>query len=404
MSSMESTAPGAGPTGLWRCTHALPLACGKVLPEFELAYRTFGQLDAARSNAILVCPALNASHELCGHDSRGFGHVGWWNGMVGPGKPIDPSRFFIVCVANLGGCFGSTSGHSIDPVTGQPYGPDFPFVTVGDWVESQALLADHLGIERFAAVVGGSLGGMQALQWAISHPRRARHVVVIASAPSLSAQNIAFNEIARLAIQSDPDFCAGRYAPGGDGPRRGLLLARMLGHVTYSSHEGLERKFGRGRRRPQFGFSLEPDFDVESYLHHQGDKFAGCFDANAYLRITKALDYFDPARDHGGGDLAAALAETCAQFLVVSFAQDWRFSPMRSKEIVEALRRSRKRVSYANISGPYGHDGFLLNDVRYLRVMRAYFERVARDVARSSATTAKATRCTSEPPRSVPRS
>jgi len=402
MSLADPSGARARAPDVWRCTRGLWLRCGKRLPQFELAYRTYGRLDAARGNAILVCPAVNASHELCGQDSVGLGYAGWWNGMVGHGKPIDPSRFFVVCVTNIGGCIGSTGGHSIDPATGRPYGPDFPFVTVDDWVQSQAMLADHLGIDRFAAIVGGSLGGMQALQWAISYPRRARHVAVIASAPCLSAQNIAFNEIARQAILGDPDYCAGRYAS--DGPRRGLRLARMLGHVTYSSYEGLERKFGRAHRGAQPGFALDPEFEVESYLHHLGNKFADDFDANAYLRITKALDYFDPARDHGRGDLAAALAETNAQFLVVSFAQDWRFSPARSKEIVGALRRVNKQVHYANIDGPYGHDGFLLNDAHYLRVMRTYFDRVARDVARSDATNPKASRCTSELPRSTPRS
>lgn len=378
----EPIAPGfraCASSGLWRCARALKLRCGAQLPEFELAYRTYGQLDARGGNAILVCPALNASHELCGHDGRGRGHIGWWNGMVGVGKPIDPSRFFIVCVTNIGGGFGSTGAHSIDPGTGFPYGASFPFVTVDDWVASQAMLADHLGIDCFAAVVGGSLGGMQALQWAVSHPWRVRHAVVIASAPSLSAQNIAFNEIARQAILGDAEYRAGRYAAGGS-PRSGLRLARMLGHLTYTSHESLERKFGRTRCRASLGFSLEPDFEIESYLHHQGDKFAAYFDPEAYLRITKALDYFDPAHDHGGGDLAVALARTTAQFLVVSFAQDWRFSPARSREIVDALRRAGKRVCYANIDGPYGHDGFLLNDEQYLRVMRDYFGRIALDI------------------------
>jgi homoserine O-acetyltransferase len=349
------------------------LRSGAELPSFELAYETYGELNAAGSNAVLVCHALNASHHVAGRYADDPDDAGWWDNMVGPGKPLDTRRFFVLGVNNLGGCHGSTGPMSADPATGRPWGGDFPVVTVEDWVEAQARLADRLRIERFAAVMGGSLGAMQALQWTLSYPERIRHSLVIAAAPRLSAQNIAFNEVARQAITSDPDFHGGHYYDKGVVPTRGLRIARMIGHITYLSDEAMMGKFGRLLRRGAPGFDFDIDFEVESYLRHQGDKFSSYFDANTYLRITKALDYFDPAADFGG-DLAAALARARAAFLVISFKSDWRFAPARSREIVRALLEAKKIVSYLEIDAPGGHDAFLMDDARYFGAMRAYFE------------------------------
>lgn len=379
--SAESRSEGPSDGGVWHCTQPLHLACGACLPEFDLAFQTYGRLNAARSNAVLVCPALNASHEVCGSDSAGRGSVGWWDNMVGPGRPIDTRHYCVLSVSNLGSCFGSTGSRSVNPVTGRPYGPGFPMITVNDWIVSQRRLADWLGIPSFAAVIGGSLGGMQALQWSVAYPERVRHAIVIAAAASLSAQNIAFNEVARQAILADPDFCGGHYAEWNRRPRRGLRVARMLGHITYTSSAGLQAKFGRALRRSHLGFDLGPEFEVESYLHHQGDKFAAYFDANAYLLLTKALDYFDPARDYGCGDLTCALARAAARFLVIAFSEDWRFSPARSIELVTALERAGKVVRYEEVSGPYGHDGFLLGDARYHNLVRSYFEQISETIA-----------------------
>ena len=353
----------------------LPLACGRVLTHYELAYETYGTLDAQRSNAVLVCHALNASHHVAGHYVEDPENVGWWDNMVGPGKPLDTDRFFVVGVNNLGSCFGSTGPLTVDPATGKPWGADFPLVTVEDWVDAQARLADHLGIERFAAVMGGSLGGMQALCWAIRYPQRIGNALVIAAAPNLSAQNIAFNEVARQAILTDPDFHGGHFEAAGTKPRRGLRVARMIGHITYLSDEQMEEKFGR-ELREGLKFSFAPEFQIESYLRYQGEKFAEYYDANTYLRITKALDYFDPAQATGG-DLKQALAPARCRFLVVAFTTDWRFSPARSREIVQALVDNDREVAYAEIVAPHGHDAFLLDDPQYLSVVSAYFERIA---------------------------
>ena len=356
----------------------LPLACGVALPEYELAYETYGTLNADRSNAVLVCHALNASHHVAGHYADDPDNVGWWDNMIGPGKPLDTDRFFVVGVNNLGSCFGSTGPQSTNPATGRPWGADFPLVTVEDWVDSQARLADRLGIGRWAAVMGGSLGGMQALSWALRHPDRIAHALVIAAAPNLTAQNIAFNEVARQAILTDPDFHGGHFGAHGTLPRRGLRVARMIGHITYLSDLQMEEKFGRSLREG-LKFSFAPEFQIESYLRYQGDKFADYYDANTYLRITKALDYFDPARDTGG-DLARALAPARCKFLVISFTTDWRFSPLRSREIVKALVDNRHDVSSAEIEAPHGHDAFLLDDPQYHAVVRTYLDRVARDL------------------------
>lgn len=362
-------------------SQALPLRSGASLDSYDLMVETYGTLNARRSNAVLVCHALNASHHVAGFytDDRGEKKFGWWDNMVGPGKPLDTDRFFVVGVNNLGGCFGSTGPASIDPKTGRPYGSTFPVVTVADWVNAQARLADRLGIERFAAVMGGSLGAMQALQWAISYPERLRNAIAIAAAPGLSAQNIACNEVARQAITTDPDFHGGDYYQHGVVPRRGLRLARMIGHITYLSDDAMMEKFGRALRSGAVNFHFDVDFEVESYLRHQGDKFAEYFDANTYLLITRALDYFDPAQDFGG-NLSRAFSGASARFLVVSFTSDWRFSSSRSREIVKALLDNRLDVSYAEIDAPHGHDAFLLEDPRYLALVRASYDNIFRDL------------------------
>ena len=354
---------------------AIRLRSGAVMDRYEIAYETYGQLNVACDNAVLVCHALNASHHVAGIDANDPKNVGWWDNLVGPGKPVDTNRFFVVGVNNLGGCHGSTGPASINPGTGKPWGADFPLVTVEDWVEVQARLADHLGIERFAVVMGGSLGAMQALQWALSYPDRIRHALVIAAAPKLSAQNIAFNEVARQAIMTDPDFHGGNFYQHGVVPRRGLRLARMIGHITYLSDDAMAEKFGRILRNGALKFNFDVEFEIESYLRYQGDKFSDYFDANTYLRITKALDYFDPAADYGG-DLTSALARAKAGFLVVSFTSDWRFSPARSREIVKALVDNRLNVSYAEIDAPHGHDAFLMEDPRYHDLIRAYLDNI----------------------------
>jgi homoserine O-acetyltransferase len=351
------------------------LKSGAEIPAYDLTYETYGTLNAARSNAVLVCHALNASHHVAGIYQNDKENVGWWDNLVGPGKPLDTNRFFVVGSNYLGSCFGSTGPASINAATGKPWGADFPVVTVEDWVEAQARLADRLGIERFAAVIGGSLGAMQALQWTLSYPERIRHSIVIAAAAKLTPQNIAFNEVARQAIMTDPDFHGGHYYEKGVVPVRGLRIARMIGHITYISGEAMAEKFGRALRRGAPGFDFDVDFEIESYLRYQGDKFSTYFDANTYLRITKALDYFDPAADFGG-DLSAALARAKAAFLVVSFKSDWRFTPARSREMIKALLDNRRIVSYLEIDAPGGHDAFLLEDRRYHDGLRAYFESI----------------------------
>jgi homoserine O-acetyltransferase len=363
-----------------RFDQPLPLDSGRELAEYELVYETYGTLNADASNAILICHALSGDHHAAGYHSPDSRKAGWWESCIGPGKPIDTNRFFVVCPNNLGGCSGSTGPTSINPRTGERYGPDFPIITVGDWVRSQARLADLLGIQRWAAVVGGSLGAMQGLQWAIDYPDRLRHALLIATAPKLSAQNIAFNEVARQAILSDPEFHDGRYMDHGVIPRRGLALARMLGHITYLSDDAMRNKFGREPKGAagKLSFSFDVDFEVESYLRYQGQSFVERFDANTYLLMTKALDYFDPAAKHDH-NLSAALAHVKAEFLVVSFTSDWRFAPSRSREIVRALLDGDKDVSYAEVDAPHGHDAFLLPIPAYFDVLRAYLEQVAQE-------------------------
>jgi len=357
----------------------LTFRSGAVLPRCELMYETYGTLNADGSNAILICHALSGHHHVAGTYADQPKNVGWWDNMVGPGKPIDTDKFFVVGLNNLGGCHGSTGPSSIDPSTGKPYGSRFPVVTVEDWVVAQARLADHLGITQFAAVIGGSLGGMQAMQWALAYPDRVRHVLAIASAPHLTAQNIAFNDVARNAILTDPDFHNGDFYQYGVVPTRGLRLARMLGHITYLSDDVMADKFGRELRHGKLNYGYDIEFQIESYLRYQGDKFAAYFDANTYLLMTKALDYFDPARDLDG-NLNRAFAAAKAKFLVVSFTTDWRFSPARSREIVRALLHNKRDVSYAEITSQHGHDSFLMEDERYFAVMRNYLDRVAEEV------------------------
>jgi homoserine O-acetyltransferase/O-succinyltransferase len=361
----------------FRLSAPLPLRSGTVLHECTLVYETYGTLNADRSNAVLVCHALNASHHVAGRYEGQERSEGWWDNLVGPGKPLDTDRFFVIGVNNPGSCFGSTGPTCVNPATGQPWGADFPVVTVEDWVDAQARLLDALGIEQLAAAIGGSLGGMQALSWTIRHPARVRHAVVVAAAPNLSAQNIAFNEVARRAIVTDPDFHGGHFYRHGVLPKRGLRVARMVGHITYLSDDVMASKFGRQTIKPELAYSTQDiEFQIESYLRYQGDKFSEYFDANTYLLITRALDYFDPAREHGG-DLSRALAAARAKFLVISFTTDWRFSPERSREIVKALVDNRCDVSSAEIDAPHGHDAFLMDDPRYHGLLRAYFERVA---------------------------
>jgi homoserine O-acetyltransferase len=372
----------------------LALRSGASLADYTLAYETYGTLNAERSNAVLVCHALNASHHVAGTYAGQDRSEGWWDNMVGPGKPVDTDRFFVIGVNNLGSCFGSTGPMHVNPATGRVYGADFPVVTVEDWVDAQAALLDALGIGTLAAVMGGSLGGMQALSWTLQYPERVRHAVVVASAPNLTAENIAFNEVARRAIVTDPDFHGGHFYQHGVVPKRGLRIARMIGHITYLSDDVMNAKFGRILRSAVEGeaegldyrySTQEVEFQIESYLRYQGDKFSEYFDANTYLLITRALDYFDPARAHGG-NLSEALARATAKFLLVSFKTDWRFSPARSRELVKALLDNRRNVSYAEIDAPHGHDAFLLDDVRYMGVVRSYFERVAHEIQAEAGT------------------
>ncbi len=354
----------------------LELDCGKTLPAYQIIYETYGQLNAAGSNAVLICHALSGHHHAAGYHSPEDKKPGWWDACIGPGKAIDTNKFFVVSLNNLGGCHGSTGPASIDPETGKQYGATFPIVTVKDWVRSQVRLADRLGIKQWAAVVGGSMGGMQAMQWSIMYPKRVRHCVAIAAAPKLSAQNIAFNEVARQAIMKDPDFHGGDFAAHGVIPKRGLMLARMVGHITYLSDDSMGQKFGRELRSDCLTYDFNNiEFQVESYLRYQGEQFSTRFDGNTYLLMTKALDYFDPAADFND-DLSAAMAEASASFFIVSFTTDWRFSPARSREIVDALISADKRVTYLEVDAPQGHDAFLIPIPRYLQAFSGFMQRI----------------------------
>jgi len=376
----------------------LPLQSGASICQYALSFETYGTLNADKSNAVLICHALNASHHVAGVYAGQDRSEGWWDNMIGPGKAVDTNRFFVIGVNNLGSCFGSTGPMHVNPdsPSGQVYGADFPVVTVEDWVNAQARLLNRLGIQKLAAVMGGSLGGMQALSWTLQYPERVAHAVVVASAPNLTAENIAFNEVARRAIVTDPDFHGGHFYQHGVIPKRGLRIARMIGHITYLSDDVMNEKFGRrlrdavaqelaetagnGRTFGDYKYSTQDvEFQIESYLRYQGDKFAEYFDANTYLLITRALDYFDPARKFSG-DLSQALAHASCKFLLVSFTTDWRFSPKRSREIVKALLDNKRDVSYAEIDAPHGHDAFLLDDPRYMGVVSSYFDSIAKEL------------------------
>ena len=356
----------------------LTLSSGSILDSYELVIETYGTLNEAHSNAVLICHALSGHHHAAGYHSMDDRKPGWWDTSIGPGKAIDTNKFFVVALNNLGGCHGSSGPTSINPATGQPYGPDFPMVTVEDWVNSQALLADHLGIKQWAAVVGGSLGGMQTLQWSIAYPNHLRHAVVIASAAKLSAQNIAFNEVARQAIMSDENFRDGRYMESDSIPRKGLGLARMVGHITYLSDDAMGSKFGRERKNENLSYKYDADFQIESYLRYQGESFSGTFDANSYLLMTRALDYFDPAASCDN-NLSQTLQPAEAKFMLASFSTDWRFSPERSREMVDALTEAGKDVTYMEIDAPQGHDAFLMDIPRYTQGLAAYMSRIAEE-------------------------
>ena len=360
-----------------RFEQPLALACGRDLAEYQLVYETYGELNEERSNAVLVCHALSGNHHAAGYHSAEDKKPGWWDECIGPGKPVDTNRFFVVSLNNIGGCHGSTGPTSINPQTGVPWGPDFPPLRARDWVNSQARLADYLGIDCWAAVVGGSLGGMQAMRWALEYPERIRHCIVIAAAMKLSAQNLAFNEVARQAIMSDPDFADGHYQARGTVPSQGLGLARMVGHITYLSDHAMASKFGRDLRSGSFeqGDEEHVEFQVQSYLRYQGSQFSGSFDANTYMLMTRALDYFDLAREYDNDPVAAFRHASCS-FLVISFSTDWRFSPERSREIVNAMIAADRPVTYAEIEADEGHDAFLLPIPRYMDVFSAYMRRV----------------------------
>jgi homoserine O-acetyltransferase len=355
-------------------SETLTLKSGEVLPQFDLVFETYGTLNADKTNAVLICHALSGHHHVAGKHHENDKYPGWWDNLIGPGKPLDTNRFFVIGLNNLGGCHGSSGPSSINPVSNKPWGSTFPIVTVEDWVNSQALLINHLGITQLAAVIGGSLGGMQALQWTIAYPQRVRHALIIASAPNLTAQNMAFNEVARQAIITDPEFHGGDYYEHGVVPRRGLRIARMLGHITYLSDDAMGEKFGR-KLKDTIKYSFDVEFEMESYLRYQGDKFAGEFDANTYLRMTRALDYYDPALTFGG-DLSKALSKTKAKFLVLSFTSDWRFSPARSREIVKALLDNESTVCYAEVTADHGHDAFLMPDQHYHAILRSYLNNI----------------------------
>lgn len=372
MTAPDATSVGLVSPLLFQYKQPFALQNGTVLPSLDLVYETYGELNQAKSNAVLICHALSGHHHAAGYH-QGDRKPGWWEHCIGPGKAMDTNKLFVVSVNNLGGCHGSTGPRSTNPDTGQPYGPEFPQVVVKDWVASQALLANHLNIDHFLAVVGGSLGGMQALQWSIDFPQRVHNAVLIATAAKLTAQNIAFNEIARQAITTDPDYRAGNYRIEDTNPDRGLMLARMIGHVTYLSDDGMANRFGRELKSGDIDNAGDVEFQVESYLHHQGRSFTQRFDANTYLLMTRALDFFDPARETSG-DLVAAFEQAQARFLVMSFTTDWRFSPERSKEIVDALIAAGKDVASAVIDSEHGHDSFLLPIDRYTSALRAYLD------------------------------
>lgn len=378
--SIADNSVGIVETKIAHFSEALTLECGKTLSEYDIAYETYGKLNADASNAILICHALSGDQHAAGYHSMQDKKPGWWDSAIGPGKAIDTNHFFVVSINNLGGCKGSSGPNTINPATGKYWGPDFPIVTVKDWVKCQRLFMQVLNINHWCAVIGGSLGGMQVMQWSIDYPDLIKHAIVIAAAPKLSAQNIAFNEVARQSIMSDPDFCDGHYLEKNTVPRRGLMLARMLGHITYLSDDAMRDKFGRELREGKLNFGFDVDFQVESYLRYQGRSFVDRFDANTYLLMTKTLDYFDPAAEYGD-DLALALKQASARFFVISFTSDWRFSPERSREIVKALLQAEKQVSYIEIEAKQGHDAFLIPIPHYLAVLNSHMTNIYEELS-----------------------
>jgi|TARA_B110000977_G_scaffold35158_1_gene47058 homoserine O-acetyltransferase len=371
----EKNSVGIVKPSIFKCSSPIKLTCGKTLDSYELIYETYGKLNKKKNNAILVCHALSGNHHLAGRYSTKDKHPGWWDNLIGPGKPLDTRKFFVIGINNLGGSHGSTGPRSINPKTKKVWGSKFPIVTVKDWVETQKKLLSDLGVDRLAAVVGGSLGGMQSLQWSIQYPDKIDHSIIIAAAPNLTAQNIAFNEVARQSIITDPDFSNGDYYQENKIPKRGLRIARMLGHITYLSNDVMGTKFGRKTKNKDYQYNFNTEFDIESYLNYQGDKFANEFDANTYIRMTKALDYFDPAKGNPE-NLSRVFKNAKADFLVISFASDWRFSPDRSKEIVKGLLDNSLKVSYAELSAVSGHDAFLMNDDHYHGIIRSYCKKI----------------------------
>ena len=360
---------------IFKCKNSLRLDCGVLLNEYELAYETYGKLNNKCDNAVLVCHALSGNHHLAGRYSSSDKYPGWWDSLIGPNKPLDTNKFFVIGVNNLGGGHGSTGPKSINPKTKKPWGSKFPIVTIQDWTSSQNELISYLGISKLSGVLGGSLGGMQAIQWSIQYPEKIKNAIVIAAAPNLTAQNIAFNEVARQAILTDTSFNKGDYYKLGVTPKTGLRIARMLGHITYLSDDVMGQKFGRKIKNTSYQYNLNTEFEIESYLNYQGDKFANEFDANTYIRMTKALDYFDPTNGNKK-KLSAVFKKIKSSFLIISFTSDWRFSPKRSKEIVKALLDNNISVSYAEITATSGHDAFLMSDDRYHDILGSYFKRM----------------------------
>lgn len=356
---------------------SLALDAGVALSPLSIAYQTYGTLNAARSNAVLICHALTGD-QFVASPNPVTGRPGWWTTMVGPGRPIDTERFFVICANVVGGCMGSTGPASTNPATGRPYGLDLPVITIRDMVRAQAMLVDHLGIDKLFCVAGGSMGGMQVLQWAATYPERVFAALPLATGARHSSQNIAFHEVGRQAIMADPDWCAGRYLENGAKPTKGLSVARMAAHITYMSDEALHRKFGRklqDRAAPTFSFDAE--FQIESYLRHQGTSFVERFDANSYLYVTRAMDYFDLAADYGG-QLARAFMKSSTRFCVVSFTSDWLFPTSDSRAIVHALNASGASVSFVEIETDKGHDAFLLDVPELFSTTRGFIEAAAR--------------------------
>ena len=360
---------------IFKCADPIKLSCGMTLDNYELIYETYGKLNKNKDNAVLVCHALSGNQHVAGKHKKTDKHPGWWDSLVGPGKPLNTNKFFVIGINNLGGNEGSTGPKSINPKTKKVWGSSFPIITVEDWVKTQKTLINYLGIQRLSSVIGGSLGGMQALEWNLQFPNEVKNTIIIAAAPNLTAQNIAFNEVARQSIITDPDFQKGNFYTKKNKPKRGLRVARMLGHITYLSNDAMKSKFGRKKKNKDFQYNFNTEFEIESYLNYQGDKFAQEFDANTYIRMTKALDYYDPTKQNKK-KLSAVFKKIKSKFLVISFTSDWRFSPARSKEIVKSLLDNNINVSYAEISAESGHDAFLMSDDHYHEILSSFFKNI----------------------------